>query len=83
MVTIDALSQNAVLLELVTTNNYVDTTTFMLRLEQGYGSFSSSGIYVKYFNIGDKIKIKNINNNTLFYQTSNNQPTGALKINLL
>ena len=65
----------------MTTINSITTNTFLLRLHNGYGSYSSSGFIVKYFNIGDTISIININNNCLFYQ--NGIICGGLKINLL
>ena len=80
-IAIDSTSISPAEIEIVSTNNNLESNNFLIRLENGYGSYSSSGIFVKYFNNGDNIRIINKYNNCLLYQNDNNY--GALKIILL
>lgn len=79
-VTIDSSSQTACVLNVAINSNYY----FILRLENNYGSYSSSGLYITYCNIGDIIKIINVYNNCILYNDNNSSNYyGGLKIHLL
>ena len=75
---IEDTSSSDMQLNIISDDSGSVTDDLLLKLSNGYGTYFGAGIYNKYYNVGETIRIANINNNTLIYQGVENY--GGLKI---